>query len=288
LGIPRTPEPDRNSAQGGRSFYFFDFDDNIAFLTTPTFLYHRESGAEIEISSRELAEQGGQIGKSGTYADYEFQYDGPQNSFRCFRDKDMSLIERLLGRRQIFVKDLAGILGLPDANWKGPSWNCFYHAVFNGRPLALITARGHHPRTIRQGISLWVGEGHLPYEPNYLGIYPVNHPEVKKQLGLPGSDSVPHLKQLALRAAVLSAVEQYGHNPHHRFGMSDDDPRNIEWIVSEMRVLKREFSQMSFFIIQTHGDQMTKIEIFEDHLQDRELGPTRLLQGPTQLDLFEK
>jgi len=275
-------EPDRNFSLGGRSFYFFDFDDNVAFLTTPMFLTHRESGVEIEISSREFAQQSAFIGKAGVYADYQLDFDPAQGSFRCFRDKDIGLIQRLMGKKQVFVRDLGAVLGLPDVQWKGPSWNCFYHAVFNGRPLALITARGHHPRTMKQGIRLWVEEGHLPGDPNYLAIYPVSHPEVKAKLGLPQSESIPHLKQKALRASVMQALREYGDNPHHRFGMSDDDPRNIEWIVQEMRELKREFPQMSFFIIQTHGEQMTKLEVFADHVEDDVLEPG------AQLKLFDR
>jgi len=282
LPIKRVREPDRNFARGGRSFYFFDFDDNVAFLTTPMFLFHKETGAEIQISSREFAQQSHFIGKSGVFGDYQMNYDAKEGSFRCFRDKDIDWIGRLLGRRQMFVNDLAAALGMPDVQWKGPSWSCFYHAVFNGRPLALITARGHHPDTIRQGISLWVNEGHLPQEPNYLAVYPVSHPEVKKSLDLANSDSIPHLKQRALRASVLQAIKVYGQSPHHRFGMSDDDPRNIEWIVKEMRELKKEFPEMSFFIIQTHGEQMLKSEVFADRLEDTVVG------GESQLKLFDE
>ncbi|MGZ3721294.1 MAG: hypothetical protein ACXVA9_00105 [Bdellovibrionales bacterium] len=282
LPLVRQREPDRNHAHGGRSFYFFDFDDNVAFLTTPMFLFHRETGAEIQISSREFAQQSAFIGKSGVFGDYKMNYEPVSGSFRCFRDKDMHWLSHLLGRKQMFVNDLAAALGMPDVQWKGPSWSCFYHAVFNSRPLALITARGHHPDTIQQGISLWVKEGHLPQEPNYLAIYPVSHPEIKKNLNLENSESIPHLKQKALRASVLKAIEIYGNNPHHRFGMSDDDPRNIEWIVREMRLLKQEFPKMSFFIIQTHGEQMVKSEVFADGLQDS------VVSGESQMNLFDE
>jgi hypothetical protein len=44
LGETRKREPDRNLHRGGRSFYFFDFDDNIAFLTTPLILFHKDNG----------------------------------------------------------------------------------------------------------------------------------------------------------------------------------------------------------------------------------------------------
>ncbi len=282
LPLAREKEPDRNLHKGGRSFYFFDFDDNVAFLTTPMFLFHRETGQEIEISSRELAIHSSLIGKQGIYADYEMNHDPQSGSFRHFRDKDFSWLQRILGRKQMFVQDLAAALGRPDVQWKGPSWNCFYHAVFNARPVSLITARGHTPKTIQQGIRLWVQEGHLPAEPNYLSIYPVSNPKIKAELNLPESNSIPHLKQRALRASVEQALSIYGDNPHHRFGMSDDDPRNIEWITHEMRELKREHPSLSFFIIQTHGEQMIKHEIFTDRVEDRVI-PT---EG--QLSLFNE
>lgn len=281
LPLARRREPDRNFERGGRSFYFFDFDDNVAFLTTPMYLVHKETGSEIQISSREFAQQSQFIGKEGPFADYRMDVE-PTGSFRNFRDRDIGWLERILGRKQVFVQDLAAALGATDLAWKGPSWNCFYHAVFNQRPVALITARGHHPRTLKAGIRLWVDEGHLPAEPNYLAVYPVSHPDVKKDLGLPDSHSIPHLKQKALRAAVAQAKKIYGDNPHHRFGMSDDDPRNIEWIVQEMKELKRENPDMSFFIIQTHLDQAIKHEVFSDRVEDL------VLQPEAQMTLFDE
>lgn len=282
LPLERPREPDRNFHMGGRSFYFFDFDDNIAFLTTPTFLFHRETGLEIQISSRELAKQSRFIGKEGPYADYVFNHDPLTGSFRRFRDQDLNWLERLLGRKQVFVRDLAAALGMPDLLWKGPSWNCFYHAVYNGRPMALITARGHHPDTIRSGIRLWAQEGHLPTEPNYLAIYPVNHEGTRCELDMVGVTNTALLKQRAIRAAVLKALNVYGENPHHRFGMSDDDPGNIERILQEMSALKREFPQMAFFVIQTHGEQMIKHEVFSDHIEDL------ILPAEAQLSLFDE
>ena len=282
LPIERARERDRGYEHGGRSFYFFDFDDNVAFLTTPMFLFHRSTGAEVKIGSREFAEQSRFIGKSGIYADYRIDYDSKTGSFRCFRDKDLSWLARLRGQKQMFVQDLAAALGMPDVNWQGPSWSCFYHAVFNARPLALITARGHHPQTIQEGIGLWVKAGHLPHEPNYLAVYPVSHPQTKRELAMPDDAPIPHLKQKALRASVLKAIQVYGNNPHHRFGMSDDDPQNIEWIVQEMQRLKVEFPQMSFFIIQTHGAQMLKSEVFANHLEEQVVEPDG------QLKLFDE
>ena len=64
--------------------------------------------------------------------------------------------------------------------------------------------------------------------------------------------------------------------------MSDDDPRNIEWIVQEMRLLKHEFPQMSFFIIQTHGEQAVKLEVFANRVEDKLVSPE------SQLSFFDE
>ena len=57
LNIAKPYEKDRNYHKGGRSFYFFDFDDNIAILGTPTYLFHKETGDELILSSGEFAQQ---------------------------------------------------------------------------------------------------------------------------------------------------------------------------------------------------------------------------------------
>jgi len=275
LPLVREVEPDRNLHKGGRSFYFFDFDENIAFLKTPTFLFHKETRSQMKITSREFVLNSSQVGQSGAYAEYDVEHCPVTGSFRCFRDQKISWINRLRGQKQSFVHDVRRVLEEPSHEWKGPSWNCFYHAVFNRRPIALITARGHHPATLAQGIRVWVKEGHLPHEPNYLALYPVSHPHIQRELlGLPDPRAkIPALKQRALRAAVKAAFQAYKYNPHHRFGMSDDDPQNVEWILREMRELKREFSRNSFFVIQTVGDTLIKHEVFSDHYEDKVLNP---------------
>src|SRR5690606_9628213 len=137
--------------------------------------------------------------------------------------------------RQIFVTDIMALMDLPELTWKGPSWECFYHAAFNQRPMSLITARGHHPETLKDGIREFIKKKWLPLEPNYLSIFPVSHIQTRRDLGDKQLDmGVAELKQRAIRASVEKAIEKYGYNPHHRFGMSDDDPRNIQLIVEEM------------------------------------------------------
>jgi hypothetical protein len=281
LGETRTQEPDRNFHRGGRSFYFFDFDDNIAFLTTPLVLFHKETGDELNLSSSEWALHHAYIGKTGLYADYEIRYDDSTGSFRNFRDLDLHDVEKLAGKKQLFVADVMEALRLPDLQWKGPSWNCFYHATFNQRPISVITARGHSAQTIQEGVREFIKAGYLPSEPNYLSVYAVSNRTVRHHLGDPDFKiSIAELKQRAIRASVEKAIEVYGHSAHHRFGMSDDDPKNIQLIVEEMTRLKSDYPEMSFFMIETHGGDFIKHEITQHGLK------SNTILESSQLDLF--
>jgi hypothetical protein len=264
LEIERKPEQDRNFHLGGRSFYFFDFDDNVAFLATSLVLFHKNDGSEIEITSGDFAREQKKIGKSGVYKDFEINWDDVTGTFRHFRDHKKEELEHLGHQNQIFIQDVLLALGLPDLQWKGPSWSCFYHATFNQRPLSVITARGHSPETIQQGINLMVQAGHLPMAPNYLSVFPVNNPECRKHLGDAAKElSTAQLKQAAIRKSVERAIEVYGPSPHHRFGMSDDDPENIQLIKEEMGRLKSRFPNMSFFMIETLDNGFVKHEVTE-------------------------
>ena len=289
LGVTRHREADRNAHLGGRSFYFFDFDDNVAFLATPLILFHKTTGQEFSVTSGEFANEHSHIGQRGIYRDYEIRYDDNTGTFRNFRDHDSAKLQQLGRQEQFFIEDIAQALGLPDFQWKGPSWSCFYHATFNQRPVSVITARGHSPKTIQAGIDLFVRSGQLPQRPNFLTIYPVNHPEVRSELSSSQGKSLStaELKQAAIRASVLRAIELYGENPHHRFGMSDDDPKNIELIRTEMELLKVEFPRMSFFLIETQNGEFVKHEIQRPRIpalaQSSEPRPER---KPEQLDLF--
>ncbi|HVK62315.1 MAG TPA: hypothetical protein VM432_12220 [Bdellovibrionales bacterium] len=287
LPIEREIERDRNADKGGRSFYFFDFDDNVAFLSTPAVIFHKETGAEIKLSSGEFAQVHRHVGKIGPYAEYKLDFCDEKGTFRHFRDQDISEVEKQLGKRQLFVQDLAAALGLPDVQWKGPSWSCFYHATLNQRPVSLITARGHHPDTIKEGIRLFVDKTYLPYEPNYLSIYPVSNNVVRKELG--DSDltlSVAALKKAAIRASVEKAIATYGPSPHHRFGMSDDDGHNIELITEEMKTLKTRFPQMSFFVIETQNGRFVKWEVYPDRAEATLCAKEQDIQAFEQLTLL--
>ncbi|MGZ3806807.1 MAG: hypothetical protein ACXVCE_01875 [Bacteriovorax sp.] len=95
--IPK--EADRNFHLGGRSFYFFDFDDNVAFLSTPIIIFHKNTGAEVTLSSGEFAHENKNIGLFGPYADYYMDFNDANGSFRHFRDKALNPLEIKAGKK---------------------------------------------------------------------------------------------------------------------------------------------------------------------------------------------
>ncbi len=270
LPIPREIQPDRNASLGGKSFYFFDLDENVFHIESAHYVFHKKTGDKKEVPGKIFWDEIDHIGKKGFLKDYDIRPDDLDGSFQRFRD--------LAGEphhKQPFIEDLQKAFKVGD--WMGPSWNEFHHAVMNQRSIAVITARGHHPETIKAGIALFSQNKILDAVPNYLSVLPVSHPEVQKTLG---GGTVPELKRKALRHVVELAFNEYGYSDHHRFGMSDDDPKNVKKIIEEFTVLKKDYPKVSFFVIETTKGRSHKWEVFTDHAEKQALDPG------TQLSFF--
>ncbi|MDC7220776.1 MAG: hypothetical protein PQJ59_12650 [Spirochaetales bacterium] len=264
-------QEDRNARHGGRSFYFFDLDDNILFMDTKIILFHKETGEEIEISSGELARNVRDIGERGSFKDYQIDKNDLTGSYRNFRDRKIPFWKRGADRKQSIELDLERAIEKPEWDWHGPSWNHFFYAVLNGRPVSIITARGHRAKTIQRTLDILYHRGHLQKKPNILTIYPVSNPQLRKDLGDPHLEKpIALLKKEALHRSVERAFEKYGYNSHHRFGVSDDDPHNIEEITATLVEIKKKYPRNAFFLIDSSGGKVQKTEIFEDHLKKSE------------------
>jgi hypothetical protein len=271
LPIERDKQPDRNSAIGGRSFYFFDFDDNVVYLPTLLYIFHNETGEEKALTTREFARISEHLGKSGEWAKFELRFNDETGSFRRFREKKLNFIDRFMGRKQPLVEDIVRTIKLNHLDWRGPSWNFFWHAVHNNRPLSIITARGHSADTFKAGISVLVKSAHLTQEPNYLSVFAVSNKHIRENLGDESlTMHTAELKKKAIHRSVNEAFRQYGENPGHRFGMSDDDPVNIRLIIEAMRELKVQYPKNSFFVIDTQHGGLSKQEILIDIIKNTE------------------
>ena len=262
LPIPREKQPDRNSSLGGKSFYFFDLDENVFHVESAHYVFNKSTGERKEVPGKLFWEEIDHIGKKGILKDFEIRPDDHiAGSFQRFRD-----VEGQPHHQQPFIEDLER--ALDSGEFKGPSWNEFHHAVTNQRSMAVITARGHHPETIKAGIEQFTKRKILDGTPNYLSVLPVSHPDIQKTLG---GGTVPELKRKALRYVVEEAFKLYGYNDYHRFGMSDDDPKNVQKIIEEFTRLKKDYPKVSFFVIETTRGRSNKWEVFADYAEKQAL-----------------
>ncbi len=273
----------RHHEEGGRSFYFFDFDDNVMCLPTKIFLRDKSANlAEMAVSTAEFSRLAPSLGRPGRFAHWTVDDCPRTGSFRRFRDA-----VDLTPKEQPFVEDLRAALEEPNFKWQGPSWKFFWHAVHNQRPLAIITARGHAEQTIVAGLELLRERELLPCSANILSVLAVNHPQTRRLLAADGtagmSLSVPELKRLSILYAVEAAMDTYGHNVFHRFGMSEDDAKNLELVMAAMVEVKARYPDNAFFVIDSSGETLVRHEILLDGSAE---GVRVLEEEFEQLDLF--
>ena len=124
-------------------YYAFDWDDNLLFMPTSIILLS-DKDDEVPMSTEDFAEHRQQIGKE------PFNYKGTTivdfapNPFRNFRSE---------GDKR-FVLD--SLLAQP-----GPSWNDFVECINGGSIFAIITARGHNPKTLKEAVYNLIMSNHL-------------------------------------------------------------------------------------------------------------------------------
>jgi hypothetical protein len=137
------------------------------------------------------------------------------------------------------------------------------HAARNKRPIAVITARAHHPLTIREGFKVLAERGLIAAVSPILGSYPVNFPKVRALIGASDpATTVPSAKKLAIKHAVETGLNKYGRGRPHLFGLSDDDPANVVLAISAMRDCKVAYPDKRFFVINTNRPEFVKLEVF--------------------------
>ena len=86
LPIPDERERDRNFHLGGRSFYFFDFDDNIVHLQTKILIFNKSTGEEHAVPTSDFPVVSKSVGvKGGPFENWELREDPLTGSFRNFR-----------------------------------------------------------------------------------------------------------------------------------------------------------------------------------------------------------
>jgi hypothetical protein len=241
-----------------KKFYFFDFDDNIMYLTTKILLKNMVTKEVIEISTGDFANIFSELGKPGKWQDYAMFED----SYKNFSDIPKDQLKH--GQKQHLIEDIEKAIQTDPSVWQAPSWKLFVYACEKQEPVSIVTARSHSPETIMDGIRTLKEHNLIAREPEILTIFPVGNTDIrKKELGDDQLEmTTPSLKKRAIIKTVEQAMEKYGLEPSHYFGMSDDDPKNVDLIISAMLECKKKYMDKRFFVINTHVGEMVKLEVF--------------------------
>jgi hypothetical protein len=243
-------------------YYAFDWDDNLMFMPTKIYLKD-DKGKSVGMSTEDFAEYRTDIGKE------PFKYEGhtivsfDEEPFRDFG---------VLGDKQ-FLKDA---MTAPI----GPAWSDFVEAVNNGSIFAIVTARGHTPSMIKEGVyklikqnkhgldSTQLAKNLLKYRDladeeklskdqfirSYLDMcrfHPVSFGE--------GSATNPEQGKINAMEEFVSYVRKLSHSLQEKafmknkisnyftpfIGFSDDDVRNVE-------TMKKHFDKKEDNILKTY------------------------------------
>jgi hypothetical protein len=229
-------------------YYAFDWDDNLMYMPTKIFL-KAEDGSEVSMTTGDFAKWRGEIDEKK-----HFKY-GPEgktivgyaeNPFRMFRVE---------GDKQ-FLKDIAAKT-TPLATDR--SWNKFVEVINGGSYFAIITARGHSPLTLENGVKelIKIGRGGLDKDKlidslvAYQKIVDANfeeNEETIKELLLnyfnncqfspvsygEASASNPEQAKVEALEEFEEKLKKINSEREFELGFSDDDPKNVEVIDKEL------------------------------------------------------
>ena len=271
-----------NYAVGDRDlkYYIFDWDNNILHMPTKIYLEKKtEDGNWIPHSVSTAAFS---IIRSDT-ENYRPPNDDWDRAFADFRDIEIA-------DENIFLRDTKIAVDMViNENAEGaPSFYRFKQALIEGRILAIVTARGHSPVIIRQGVEYFIEKvlskkekeqmisnlrGYLTcYAPEeqketdaevldfYLcqnKYHGIMSPHFTKIMGLkPGTSPNTEIgKQFAIHdfiQHVIDIARLRGLNKPISIGFSDDDVQNVEAIEKYIQSeLISKFPNVKFVVYYT-------------------------------------
>lgn len=158
-------------------------------------------------------------------------YTTDKGSFREFRDND---------EVNYFLEDIKYSL---ENKLFGPCWEDFVKSLSNKKTasnMTIITARGHSPRAMYEGMKYLKEHGYIKYLPLMRHIFPVSH--INRQGKALASSKNPSEAKLNIIIKSLDTfqAEAEEENKTLSFGFSDDDEKTIKSIKKELVALEKK------------------------------------------------
>jgi len=157
--------------------WIFDWDDNIAFMPTKIYLFHKETNQEVSITTQQYAEIRGDLKAGvGEWGAYRIDRDPVRGSFRRFEDRTDG---------NYFLEDLIEMVTSPNFHkMKGPVWEQMITALsteYTAKQFFILTARSNPPEEIYEGLQELHRRGIIRYLPPLENIYSAQNPAEPEQ-----------------------------------------------------------------------------------------------------------
>ena len=243
-------------------YYAFDWDDNLMFMPTKIYLKD-DKGKSVGMSTEDFAEYRTDVGKE------PFDYEG--HTIVSF-DKEPFRDFGVLGDKQ-FLKDAM-------SSPTGPAWDDFVEAINNGSIFAIVTARGHTPSILKEGVYRLIKQNKYGLDSNKLAKNLLKYRDLADEDKLSkdqlirsyldmcrfhpvsfgeGSATNPEQGKINAMEEFVSYVRNLSHSLQQKafmknkisnyftpfIGFSDDDVRNVE-------TMKKHFDKKEDNILKTY------------------------------------
>ena len=243
-------------------YYAFDWNDNLMFMPTKIYLKD-DKGKSVGMSTEDFAEYRTDIGEE------PFEYEG--HTIVSF-DKEPFRDFRVSGDKK-FITDA---MSAPT----GPAWDDFVEAVNNGSIFAIVTARGHTPSILKEGVYRLIKQNKHGLDSNQLAKNLLKYRDLADEDKLSkdqlirsyldmcrfhpvsfgdGSATNPEQGKIDAMEEFVSYVKNLSHSLQQKafmknkisnyftpfIGFSDDDVRNVE-------TMKKHFDKKEDNILKTY------------------------------------
>lgn len=240
-------------------FANYDWDDNIIFMPTRIVFFAKNKNQlyqEIEVPTDVFAKvrskvglesikvfleknldnvQVGQLEQNKEFSpyvdlkDYQIDNNDEVGSFRQFRDC----------HNEYFMKHLS--IAVKNKSF-GPSFKDFQEHCESAevaQNLCIITARGHKPETLLQGMKYLQSLGLIKHVPRLENIFPCSYKGLSSHLVASAQNPSDAKKNILLSILdnIQNDVNKTPHYMKHRFtfGFSDDDKKTMTLVEEELK-----------------------------------------------------
>lgn len=234
-------------------YYALDFDDNILQMPTVIHMDKLVNGEwiPVDVSTADFAIV------RGDKENWRIMDNDPEKAFSEFRD---------YGPRgeNAFLLDVKKAIA---DNKKGPVWNDFIECLTNGSLFAIITARGHEPKSIRKGIE-WIIDNVLSENEkfnmynNLLRFAYIFKQEEKEYDRIPKTD----LSKTELVKIYLDNCDFVGVSAPSRGGTPDNPEKAKEEALLEFKAKINKYAQSIGYkaMIGFSDDDLKNVKHIED------------------------